>query len=262
MKNDNLPGLSPLWLISLALVLGTLIATTVPISIAANVGVKASDWIGFAGSVTAGAMTLIAGVIAWFSVQKQIEAQEQIEQRSIERVNEQQEAEAAAAKHAARIVLTQPTHAATAVMARTRRYIAATIAPSSQVGIGPHSQVSEAKLHLDNAMTHLNATLGHFAVAEVWKTLAPEDRGNYLVITSVLNTLATIYTNPPNNLIDVVANQHDTLVKLAVYLRAFDDELADVYERDAGLQAAHQPESPERPKRLSMPRTGGADPSL
>jgi hypothetical protein len=44
--------------------------------------------------VTAGATTLIAGVIAWFSVQRQIEAQEQIEKRSIQRMQEQQETEA------------------------------------------------------------------------------------------------------------------------------------------------------------------------
>jgi hypothetical protein len=86
--NKNLPGLSPLWLISLALVLGTLITTLIPISVASNI--KPSDWIGFAGSVVAGAMTLFAAILAWFAVQRQITAQEEAERRATQQLTEQQ----------------------------------------------------------------------------------------------------------------------------------------------------------------------------
>jgi hypothetical protein len=55
MDRDNLPGLSPLWLISLALVLGTAIVVLIPVSISGGDAIKASDWIGFAGSVVSGA---------------------------------------------------------------------------------------------------------------------------------------------------------------------------------------------------------------
>lgn len=72
MSNGNLPGLSPLWLISLAMVLGTLIVTLIPISIASGDPIKASDWIGFAGNVLAGVMTLFAAILAWFAVTRQI----------------------------------------------------------------------------------------------------------------------------------------------------------------------------------------------
>jgi hypothetical protein len=47
----------------------------IPVSIASGDKIKSNDWIGFAGSVTAGAMTLIAAIIAWSAVQAQIAEQ-------------------------------------------------------------------------------------------------------------------------------------------------------------------------------------------
>jgi hypothetical protein len=78
MNRDNLPGLSPLWIISLAMILGVVILTFIPISIATGENIKSSDWIGFAGSIAAGFMTLVAAVVAWFAVQKQISIQQEI----------------------------------------------------------------------------------------------------------------------------------------------------------------------------------------
>jgi hypothetical protein len=72
MNSNNLSGLTPIWLISLALILGTAIVVMIPAAISEGDAIKASDWIGFSGNVVAGAMTLIAGVIAWFAVQRQI----------------------------------------------------------------------------------------------------------------------------------------------------------------------------------------------
>src|SRR5690348_6402627 len=87
--NNNFPGLSPLWLMILALALGVMIVVLIPVSIVGGEAIKASDWIGFARSVVAGAMTLIAGVIAWFSVQHQIKAQEAANERAFNREDEQ-----------------------------------------------------------------------------------------------------------------------------------------------------------------------------
>ena len=78
MDRDNLPGLSPLWLMSLALVLGTMIVVLIPVSISGGDVIKANDWIGFAGSVVSGVMTLLAATIAWFAVKRQIDASEAI----------------------------------------------------------------------------------------------------------------------------------------------------------------------------------------
>jgi hypothetical protein len=89
MDKNNLPGLSPLWLISLGLVLGCMIVVMIPASIATGEAIKSSDWIGFAGNVVAGAMTLIAAAVAWFAVQKQITIQRELAetQAAIERFN-------------------------------------------------------------------------------------------------------------------------------------------------------------------------------
>jgi hypothetical protein len=61
MNNSNLPGLSPLWLISLAMVLGTLIVVMLPVSIATGDNIKSSDWIGFSSSILSGVIQGLAG---------------------------------------------------------------------------------------------------------------------------------------------------------------------------------------------------------
>src|ERR1700677_1668210 len=123
MKDANLSGLSPLWLISLALILGTFIVIAIPISIASGESIKASDWIGFAGSIAAGVMTLVAATLAWFAVQRQIKAQEVAEERATQRSTEQKAVQDAEAKYAAVIVLTQTVHAAAAALNVTTQYV-------------------------------------------------------------------------------------------------------------------------------------------
>jgi hypothetical protein len=78
MTKSNIPGLSPLWLIMLALALGVLIVVMIPVSIAGGDAIRWSDWIGFAAGVVSGAMTLLAAATAWFAVQRQIAAQKEI----------------------------------------------------------------------------------------------------------------------------------------------------------------------------------------
>ena len=238
--NDNLPGLTPLWLISLALVLGVVIVTFVPMSISGGDTIKGSDWIGFAGSVIAGAMTLMAGIIAWFSVQRQIKAQEQSESRAVQRQNDQRQIELESAKYAAVIVLTQPIHAAAAAMSLTKKYIKAKAEQPDRVGLQEHGspgrEAAGIKVDLDKMMNQLRATLEHFAVAEAWKDLGVEDKANYLVITSALQTLTNIYSSPATiAYARLVFNQHDALTNFSTYVRAFDGELADVYDRDSNV---------------------------
>jgi hypothetical protein len=83
MDQNNFSGLSPVWLISLAMVLGTAIVVLLPASIAGGDAIKTSDWIGFAGNVVAGAMTIVAALVAWVAVQKQIGAQHRIAESQI-----------------------------------------------------------------------------------------------------------------------------------------------------------------------------------
>lgn len=76
--DKHLSGLSPLWLMTFALALGVAIVVMIPYAIVGGDGVKASDWLGFAGNVASGAMTLVAAVTAWFAVQKQIAVQREL----------------------------------------------------------------------------------------------------------------------------------------------------------------------------------------
>jgi len=239
MKNGNLPGLSPLWLISLALVLGTMIVVVIPVSIATGDKIKSSDWIGFAGSIAAGAMTLFAATLAWFAVQRQIKSQEDAEERAARRSAEQRIIEMTEAKYAATIVLTQTVHAAAAAMNVTSQFIEASKEPET-VGIQPYGgrrKTSDVKPKLDAVMSQLKATMSHFAVTEAWKDLGVEDKGNYLVVTSTLHTVLNIYENPPPTLSfrGVIANQQHALTQFSIYIRAFDAELADIYERDSKI---------------------------
>jgi hypothetical protein len=240
MKNSNLPGLSPLWLISLALVLGTLIAVLIPISIATSI--KPSDWIGFAGSVVAGAIALLAAILAWFAVQRQITAQEDAEKRTAERSAEQRAVEMSHAKEAAKIVLTHPVHAAAAVMNVTEQYLEALAAeppfvPGPQEYGGGQSKADTViKPKLVKVMAQLKATMDHFAIAEAWKDLGIDDKSNYLMITSTLHTVSNIYDNPPPILFaELVNNQRGALSELAIFLRNFDEDLATVFERDSKI---------------------------
>jgi hypothetical protein len=59
MHNDNLPGLTPLWLIVLAAILVFMLPTGVAF-IYGSEPVKPSDWIGFAGSLLAALIALAA----------------------------------------------------------------------------------------------------------------------------------------------------------------------------------------------------------
>jgi hypothetical protein len=243
MKDGNLPGLSPLWLISLAMVLGTLIVVMIPVSIATGDNIKSSDWIGFAGGVVVGAIALLAAILAWFAVQRQITAQEDAEKRAAQRAAEQRAAEMSNAKEAAKIVLTQTVHAAAAVTNVTEQYLEALMAeqkafvPGVQEYGGGHSNADAViRPKLDKAMAQLRATMNHFAIAEAWKDLGIDDKSNYLMVTATLHTVSNIYDNPPPiSFHELVGNQHDALSKLSIYLRGFDDELADVYDRDSKI---------------------------
>jgi hypothetical protein len=71
MDKDNLPGLSPLWLILLA----TLLAALLPLMVPAVLGtdpVKAADWIGFSGSILTTGVAGAAIYYAWKGIIRQL----------------------------------------------------------------------------------------------------------------------------------------------------------------------------------------------
>jgi hypothetical protein len=69
--DTDLRGLTPIWLLGLALVLGSFITIFAPM-VASPDHVKLSDWFGFAGSFAGAMVTLAAAAWAWRAVQGQI----------------------------------------------------------------------------------------------------------------------------------------------------------------------------------------------
>jgi hypothetical protein len=68
-------GLTPIWLLALALVLGVFVTVFAPL-VASPDHVKLSDWLGFAGSFAGAMVTLAAAALAWWAVQRQIKQAE------------------------------------------------------------------------------------------------------------------------------------------------------------------------------------------
>jgi hypothetical protein len=71
MKKNNLSGLSPLWLISLALILGVLLLIAIPLIVSVNT-INSTAWIGFSGSAIGGAVAIAAVVVATLNVRRQL----------------------------------------------------------------------------------------------------------------------------------------------------------------------------------------------
>lgn len=67
-------GVGAIGLIVLAAVLASLLVTAMPL-VKSEPPAHTSDWLGFAGGVVGGLMTLVAAVVAWVAVQRQIHAQ-------------------------------------------------------------------------------------------------------------------------------------------------------------------------------------------
>jgi len=73
-------GLGAIGTLALAGVLSVLLTVGIPLVLARE-PIRASDWLGFAGSIGGAMVTLIAAVLAWRAVQKQVEVQRDIADR-------------------------------------------------------------------------------------------------------------------------------------------------------------------------------------
>jgi hypothetical protein len=71
MDKNNLPGLSPLWLISLAMTLGVFLSVAVPLIVSVNT-INATAWIGFSGSLIGGVVAILALLVATRNVRRQM----------------------------------------------------------------------------------------------------------------------------------------------------------------------------------------------
>lgn len=225
---QNLPGLSPLWLISLSLALGTTIVALIPVSISGGETIKANDWIGFAGSVVGSVVTLIAAAMAWFSLRGQID-----EQRAEREIGHQE------AKLAATLILAQALHAASA-LARANKEAVDGITIKSSGGtaeVGYDAKLNAKFDALHRRFPQLESALSYPPVMDIWKDLDISNKATYLMIVSTLHTMININSNRGANFDRYKAAQarHSGFLRIKDYLSVFDQKLAKTFERDCGF---------------------------
>lgn len=235
----QLPGLTPAWLICLALVLGVTIVVLVPAAISQGDTIKANDWIGFAGNIVGAIVTLIAAIIAWFAVQQQIKAQDRNAELARTFETEKLRQNHAEAKFAAVAVLTQSIHAVTAVAMLNSKILKLIDAPNNQglQGVGISAEITLAFANMQTAFDQLKEVLRFFGVSEAWRDLEVNDKAIYLTITSTLQTLLNLHDRPlPNHDRERAVRVRDRALRnLQGYIRAFDADLGESFDRDAGL---------------------------
>lgn len=81
MRNsNNLPGLTPAAMLTLAVALAVLLSVGVPL-VVDHEPIKAPDWLGFFGTIIGSLVALGAAWVAWGGVQRQIRAQNEVANR-------------------------------------------------------------------------------------------------------------------------------------------------------------------------------------
>ncbi|MHB8267815.1 hypothetical protein [Bradyrhizobium sp.] len=229
-RHGSPSGLSPLWLISLALILGTVILTAIPISIATGDTIKSSDWIGFAGNVVAAVMTLIGAAIAWFAVQQQITVQEKIANEGSEKEKEHREQIEAAAKRAAVVVMSHSVHGAGTLLFNTNQLL--------EIADWPHDRVDrtgklvEKQQEYEKTFSAFKAVTSHFSIEQAGQSLGADDKIEYLLITSILNLIIVGHDYPPpGDKIASVRHLQPVIASLGRRVRRFDKSLGDDFDK-------------------------------
>jgi hypothetical protein len=186
-----------------------------------------SDWLGFSGSVIAGTVTLIAAIIAWFAVNRQIKSQEETVARAEVHAELAKQQQLVDAKIAATIAVTQPMHAAATLLYSVKIAIAANTTDS----------INRWDIATTQACSQLAFTLEHFTLRDVAGNLAIDARATYLILVSHLSSIVNIYNRPPGILSreQSLALLRDQLERLETYFRAFDDDLADEFRLSSSL---------------------------
>ena len=85
--------------------------------------------------------------------------------------------------------------------------------------------------------------LDSFVVREAMKDLRANDRAPYIMICTTLATLVNIHKKPgvTVTVFEHLINQQKGLMNIRTYLRSFDTELADAFDRDAEIKSASLP---------------------
>ena len=181
-------------------------------------------WIGCAmaahedlsGGLIASAGALFAAWLAFSSVQRQLRDEANKRLQGI-----------VDGKQTSILAITHPVHAASATLGAIRQAISAQTP----------EQINNTDSLVTLGVSHTQATLDHFSVREVLKDLDAADRLRYLSIVSYLTAFLNISLRPSPILSrdQRLTAQTDILMKLRPILRGFDGDLAEAFDKDAGL---------------------------
>jgi len=177
-----------------------------------------TDWLGFAGAIFAGFMTLTAAIIAWLAVQRQIAAPEEAHRRSQD-----------AAKYVGTVVLAQLIHVASVLLYAVQIARAANTTPA----------IDEWDGVVDRTCIQVSRMLDHFALREIASEMQVDARIHFLIIVLQLSTMINIHTTPLGILSrdETLQTLESQLRGLQPYITGFDPDLWTVFERDSRLPA-------------------------
>lgn len=178
------------------------------------------SWAGFAGAIIAACLTITAtigaAVAAWFAVRAQISAPKEASKRA-----------QAEAKFIGVVALTQPIHAATALLYAVQVARAANTPAAQTQWDGVVTQ----------ACNQVKATLDHFALREISAELSPDDRVLFLIIILQLSSIVNIHSNQFGLVTrdQRLENMETQLSGLEKFLPLFDNDLHNAFQRDSRL---------------------------
>jgi hypothetical protein len=181
---------------------------------------------GLAAGLIGAAGALFAAWLAFTAVQEQFAEERRQRERSY-----------AEAKEVAVVVLAQPVHAAACTLLAINEVLAAEAIDATRPTVAASTAAVERDKAVNLGISYLQNALNNFAVREGARDLGVEDRMLYVAICSTFATVVDLSNSPGQQISrrEHLMNRQRALMHVQTYLRGFNTELANVYERDSGI---------------------------
>jgi hypothetical protein len=186
-----------------------------------------------AGGLVGAAGALFAAWIAFTAVQRQIEEETARFTTQMQEETARRERDHIKAKAAAVAALAHPVHAA----ALTLRTVRSTLGKLPVSPLEAKDALAAAVDTISQGRGYVDAALDNFVLREITRDLDVQDRARYIHIISTLTTLVATAQPDSMHFLEYLRNQKWALESVGAYLRDFDTELADVFERDSAVQS-------------------------
>lgn len=151
------------------------------------------QWLGFVGNLVGAGVTLVAAVIAWLAVQRQIEAQKTAMSDALSREIRKDEERRRHAKYSARTALAAPIATLSLVFTSVNAYLsqADQMVVSDEFPSGIRFALKDVQEAIENALRLFEQASASFVIAQVAETLEGHDRVSYLIVVSDMQFLLT-----------------------------------------------------------------------